>query len=180
MEKCNDNSYSEVLSEPSLRALIAEKAGELVELLSKLNYHISFAESCTAGLLSDSLASVSGASKVFEEGYVTYSDKAKVRMLGVSSDIIEVHTAVALETAKDMCEKLAFLSRAEVNISVTGYAGPRVKDEPVGLVYIGLNIKGETKVFECHFDGDRQEVRLKATLKAFSEAYLGLKNSEKL
>lgn len=113
---------------------------EVVKLLSDTDLKISTAESCTGGLLSQLITSVSGASEVFELGLCTYSDRIKNKMLGVPENILSEYSAVSAETAKAMAENLADISGADICVSVTGIAGPSggSPDKPVGTVYAGF------------------------------------------
>lgn len=133
----------------------------LVKQLTKRNASITTAESCTGGLLSGTIVNVSGASEVFHEGYVTYSDDAKQRILGVSKKTLESVGAVSEETAAQMAEGAAKAATADVALSTTGIAGPggQTDEKPVGLVYIGCHCFGRTVVEKHIFQGNRMEVR---------------------
>tara|TARA_B100001142_G_scaffold83619_1_gene84733 strand:- start:4486 stop:4959 length:474 start_codon:yes stop_codon:yes gene_type:complete len=117
---------------------------KIVNLLRKKNLKISFAESCTGGLLSSSITSVSNSSKVFTLGLVTYSNQAKINTLKISKKIIMKHGAVSYETCLLMVKNLNKISKTNISVSITGIAGPKggTKQKPVGLVYIGL-MKGK-------------------------------------
>ena len=112
----------------------------LVKKLIKKRLNISFAESCTGGMLANSITSISGASKVFNLSLVTYSNKSKIQILKVNKDIINKFGAVSHECCKAMVVNLSRISKANINISITGIAGPSggTKKKPVGLVYIGV------------------------------------------
>ena len=112
----------------------------LVKKLIKKRLNISFAESCTGGMLASSITSISGASKVFNLSLVTYSNQAKIQILKVNKDIINKFGAVSHECCKAMVVNLSKISKANINISITGIAGPGggTKQKPVGLVYIGV------------------------------------------
>ena len=129
---------------------------------------ISLAESCTGGLLASRLTDVSGISAVFERGYVTYSNNAKMELLGVAEDTLIKHGAVSEETAREMVEGLQKETRSDVCISITGIAGPNggTEEKPVGLVYIGLGYKGCVTVVKNIFHGNRMRVRHYTCLKA--------------
>ena len=113
---------------------------KLVKLLTKKKLTVSFAESCTGGLLASSITSISGSSKVFNMGLVTYSDNAKVKLLKVPKKTITKYGAVSYETCLSMVKNLSKISKSNISISITGIAGPNggTKEKPVGLVYIGL------------------------------------------
>ena len=117
----------------------------LLKILTKKKLKIAFAESCTGGMLASELTSISGASKVFSLGFVTYSNQAKINILKVKKDIIKKYGAVSPECCKAMVNNLAKISKAQINVSVTGIAGPNggTKKKPVGLVYIGIR-KGKS------------------------------------
>tara|TARA_B100001996_G_scaffold65941_1_gene47784 strand:- start:193 stop:666 length:474 start_codon:yes stop_codon:yes gene_type:complete len=120
----------------------------VVKLLSKKRLKISFAESCTGGLLSSSITSISGSSKVFTLGLVTYSNQAKINILKVPKKIIMKHGAVSYETCLSMVKNLYKISRTNISISITGVAGPNggTKQKPVGLVFIGVKKGNKTQV----------------------------------
>mgnify|MGYP001480514992 FL=1 len=124
---------------------------KVVNLLRKKALKISFAESCTGGLLSSSITSISGSSKVFTLGLITYSNQAKVKLLKVSPNILKKHGAVSYETCLSMVKNLSKISKTNVSISVTGIAGPNggTRNKPVGMVYIGL--KKGTKILVKKF-----------------------------
>ena len=113
---------------------------KIVKLLTKKKLTVSFAESCTGGLLASSITSISGSSKVFNIGLVTYSNNAKVKLLKVPKKTITKYGAVSYETCLSMLKNLSKISKSNISISITGVAGPNggSKEKPVGLVYIGL------------------------------------------
>jgi nicotinamide-nucleotide amidase len=123
-----------------------KNAQKLVKLLSKKNLKISFAESCTGGLLSSSITSISGSSKVFTIGLVTYSNQSKISLLKVNKKTILKHGAVSYETCLSMVKNLSKISKTNISVSVTGVAGPKggTKQKPVGLVYIGIKRGNKT------------------------------------
>ena len=112
----------------------------IVNLLSKKKLKISFAESCTGGLLSSSITSVSGSSKIFTLGLVTYSNQSKISILKVPKKIIQKYGAVSIQCCLSMINNLSKISKSKICISITGIAGPKggTNQKPVGLVYIGL------------------------------------------
>jgi len=113
---------------------------KVVKLLSKKKLKISFAESCTGGLLSSSITSISGSSKVFTFGLITYSNQAKIKILKIPKSIIIKNGAVSYETCLYMVKNLNKISKTNISVSITGVAGPKggTKKKPVGLVYIGI------------------------------------------
>tara|TARA_Y100000389_G_scaffold105464_1_gene102364 strand:- start:738 stop:1196 length:459 start_codon:yes stop_codon:yes gene_type:complete len=124
----------------------------LVKKLLKKKLKISVAESCTGGMLASSITSISGASKVFSLGLVTYSNQAKINVLKVNKKIIKKYGAVSTECCEAMVKNLAKISKAQINISITGIAGPNggTKSKPVGLVYIGVK-KGNRLLISKNF-----------------------------
>lgn len=134
----------------------------VVELLAQKKMTVTTAESCTGGLIAGTLVNVAGASDVLNEGYVTYSNEAKERLVGVKHETLEKYGAVSEQTAGEMAEGAAKAAGADVALSATGIAGPGggTEEKPVGLVYIGCYVNGETTVQECRFEGSRMENRL--------------------
>ncbi|HIW21591.1 MAG TPA: competence/damage-inducible protein A [Candidatus Dorea intestinavium] len=143
---------------------------EIVRLLKEKNLKVTFAESCTAGLLAGRLVNVPGASSVFEEGFITYSNEAKNKMIGVSTNTLEAHGAVSHETAKEMALGAAKKANAEAAVSITGIAGPQggTKEKPVGLVYIGVKVLDSIETREYHFTGNRTKNRESAVVKGLT------------
>lgn len=133
----------------------------VVELLVANKLTVTCAESCTGGLLSARLINVPGVSDVYKSGYVTYSNKAKRKILGVKKSTLEKYGAVSRQTAAEMAKGLAFVAKSDVAVSITGVAGPDggTEEKPVGLVYIACCVKGEVTTKEYHFSGSRQTIR---------------------
>jgi PncC family amidohydrolase len=121
---------------------------KVVKLLGKKNLKISFAESCTGGLLSSAITSISGSSKVFALGLVAYSNQSKNNILKVPKKILKNYGAVSYETCLSMVKNLSKISKTEVSLSITGIAGPKrgSRKKPVGLVYIGIKKRNKTLV----------------------------------
>ncbi len=142
----------------------------VVDLLKANNLTVTTIESCTGGMVCSRLINVPGVSEVIRTGYITYSDKAKHRHLGVKRSTLSKYTAVSAQVCEEMAQALALLSKADVICSVTGMAGPDggTEEIPVGTVFIGCNVKGKIKVNEYHFKGDRQAVREAATTEAIN------------
>lgn len=134
----------------------------IIDRLRKDKKTLSVAESCTGGLLADSFVNVSGASEVFMEGVVTYSNEAKMERLGVKKETLEKFGAVSPETAREMVLGL----KTDAGISVTGIAGPGggTPEKPVGLVYMGIRNGNEISVEKKIFKGSRRKVRERAVL----------------
>jgi PncC family amidohydrolase len=123
----------------------------VVKLLEKKKLKISFAESCTGGLLSYAITSISGSSKVFTIGLVTYSNQSKINLLKVPKNIIRKHGAVSYETCITMVKNLNKISKTNISVSITGIAGPKggTKKKPIGLVFIGIK-KGNKILVKKH------------------------------
>tara|TARA_Y100000816_G_scaffold208121_1_gene153953 strand:- start:94 stop:555 length:462 start_codon:yes stop_codon:yes gene_type:complete len=139
----------------------------LLKLLIKKKIKVSFAESCTGGLLASTVTSINGASKVFNLGLITYSNQSKIRVLKVNKNIIKKYGAVSYECCKSMVNNLAKISKANINISITGIAGPKggTKQKPVGLVYIGIKKGNKIKVNEYLFKSQKRSSIQRATVK---------------
>ena len=140
---------------------------KIVKLLTKKKLTVSFAESCTGGLLASSITSISGSSKVFNMGLVTYSNNAKVKLLKVPKKTITKYGAVSYETCLSMVKSLSKISKANITISITGIAGPNggTTAKPVGLVYIGLKKGGKIIVKKNYFKSKKRISIQKATVK---------------
>ncbi|MDC1112300.1 CinA family protein [Candidatus Pelagibacter sp.] len=139
----------------------------LVKTLTKKKLKISFAESCTGGLLASSITSISGASKIFSLGLVTYSNQSKIKFLKVNKNIIKKYGAVSRECCLAMVNNLSKISKANINVSITGIAGPNggTNQKPVGLVYIGVKRKNKTQIIKCLFKSKKRSSIQKATVK---------------
>ena len=150
---------------------------EIVDLLMKYRLKITTAESCTGGLIAAALVNVPGVSGQFEEGYITYSNEAKERLLGVSHETLARYGAVSSQTAEEMARGVQAAAGADLGLISTGIAGPDggTKEKPVGLVYLACAYK-DTVTTERHiFDGDRQTVRRASVEAALSLALRVLK-----
>ncbi len=139
----------------------------LIRVLNKKKLKISFAESCTGGLLASSITSINGASKVFNLGLITYSNQAKIKILKINKNIIKKYGAVSHECCLAMVQNLSKISKANINVSITGIAGPKggTKQKPVGLVYIGVKKGNKIEVNKCLFKGKERSSIQKATVK---------------
>ena len=117
-----------------------ELSKKVINLLRKKKLKISFAESCTGGMLASSITAIKGSSKIFTLGLITYSNQSKINILKVRRNIIIKHGAVSYETCLSMVKNLSLMSKTHVSVSITGVAGPGggTKSKPVGLVYIGV------------------------------------------
>jgi nicotinamide-nucleotide amidase len=141
---------------------------DIVAKLSALNLTVATAESCTGGLIASTIVDVPGASDCFNEGYVTYSNEAKMKNLGVLDETLMAHGAVSVETATEMAKGVRKRANADFGIASTGIAGPGggSPTKPVGLVYIACAYKDKCDVKELHLSGDRTSVRRKAANEA--------------
>ncbi len=139
----------------------------LIRLLTKKKIRISFVESCTGGLLASTITSISGASKIFDLGLVTYSNKAKIKVLKVNKNIIKKYGSVSRECCYAMVKNLSKISKANINVAITGIAGPKggTKKKPVGLVYIGLKKGKKIQVNRCFFKRKKRYLIQRATVK---------------
>ena len=139
----------------------------LIRILTKKKLKISFAESCTGGLLASSITSISGASKVFNLGFITYSNQAKIKVLKINNNIIRKYGAVSHECCYAMVKNLSRISRAKINVSITGIAGPKggTKQKPVGLVYIGVKKGNKTHIKKYLFKSKIRSSIQKASVK---------------
>lgn len=142
----------------------------IVDLLVANKLTVSTVESCTGGMIAARLINVPGVSDVFKMGHITYSNKAKKKILGVKKRTLEKHTAVSAEVAQEMVKGVEMVSKADVCVSVTGLAGPDggTAKKPVGLVYIACSVKGNVTVQEYHFNGNRAKIRENATASALT------------
>ena len=139
----------------------------LIKLLIRKKIKISLVESCTGGLLASAITSISGASKIFSLGLITYSNQAKIKILRVNKNIIKRFGAVSYECCYAMVNNLSRISKTNINVSITGIAGPRggTKKKPVGLVYIGLKKGNKIQIIKCLFKSKKRSSIQKATVK---------------
>ena len=135
--------------------------------LKKKKLKLSIAESCTGGMLASSITSISGASKIFNLGLVTYSNQAKIRILRVNKNIIKKYGAVSHQCCLAMVNNLSKISKANINVSITGIAGPKggTIQKPVGLVYIGIKKGKKVQINKCLFKNKKRSSIQKATVK---------------
>ena len=139
----------------------------LIKILTKKKLKIALAESCTGGLLASTITSISGASKIFNLGLVTYSNQAKIKILKVNKNIIKKYGAVSYECCSAMVKNLSRISRANINVSITGIAGPKggTKQKPVGLVYIGVKKGKKILINKYLFKSKKRSSIQRATVK---------------
>jgi len=152
-------------------------AKEVVKKLIQKKLKISFAESCTGGLLSSTITSISGSSKVFNIGLITYSNEAKIKILKVPKKIVTKYGAVSYECCLSMVKSLSKISKANVSISITGIAGPNggTKFKPVGLVYIGIKNGNKISVQKNLFKSKSRISIQNATTRKVLKTLLALK-----
>ena len=149
---------------------------KLVYKLIKNKIKVACAESCTGGMLSSSITSVSGSSKIFNVGLVTYSNQAKIKLLKVPKKIIKKHGAVSMQCCLSMVSNLKKISKADICISITGIAGPKggTKEKPVGLVYIGIKKGNKIKINKYFFKNKNRASIQKSTVKKAIELILNI------
>ena len=141
---------------------------QVFQELKKNEYFITTAESCTGGMIAATLINVPGMSSYYKEGYITYSNEAKMKLLQVEAEVLDKYGAVSKQVASQMAEGSAEVADSEVSVASTGIAGPDggTDQKPVGLVYLSCYVEGKITVTENYFTGDRQEIRRQATEKA--------------
>lgn len=164
--------------------IYSEKGEALEEVVHQLlldkGMNLAVAESCTGGQLAARLTSLPGISAVFHSGYVTYSNAAKMDVLGVSEKTLELYGAVSHETALEMVQGLVNRTKVDAAISITGVAGPGggTEKKPVGLVYVGVYVKGAIEIHELRMKGDRQRIQNLTVLHALNYLRKGILNLE--
>lgn len=151
----------------------------VVQLLQERHLTLTMAESCTGGLVASRIVNVSGASAVFKGGFVTYTEEAKMKCLGVSAETLKTDGVVSAKCAREMAEGAAEALGADTSVSVTGLAGPDggTDTTPVGTVFMGCTVCGTTTIREYHFAGDRARIRACAAAQALAllrECILGM------
>ena len=140
---------------------------KIINLLKRKNLNLAIAESCTGGMLSSAITSVSGSSKVFLVGFVTYSNKAKINLLKIPKKIIKKNGAVSFHCCLAMVNNLSKISKAKICISITGIAGPGggSKQKPVGLVFVGIKVKKKVTINKFIFANKGRSYIQKETVK---------------
>lgn len=141
---------------------------KLVSLLLKKGLTLAVAESCTGGIICHKLAAISGVSNVFKEGIICYSNTSKIKRLGIKQGIIKKYGAVSPNICRLMAKNITKSEKTDLGISVTGIAGPTggTPVKPVGIVYIGINIKGRITVYKYNFKGNRKTIQQKSAVGA--------------
>ena len=145
---------------------MTSKSKKIIILLKKKKLRISFAESCTGGLLSSTITSVSGSSKVFTLGLIAYSNQSKIKVLKVSKKIIRKYGSVSEQVCKAMVKNVSKIGKTNISVSITGIAGPSggTKIKPVGLVYVGIKKGNRTEVKKYLFKNKRRSYIQKAAV----------------
>ena len=143
------------------------KAKKIINLLRRRKLKIAFAESCTGGMLSSTITSISGASKVFKLGLITYSNQSKNTILKVPEKIIKKFGAVSTQCCLAMVNNLKKISKSDVAVSITGIAGPKggTRSKPVGLVFIGIKKANKVNIYKCFFKNKGRTYIQKATVR---------------
>ncbi|MFY9282779.1 MAG: CinA family protein [Miniphocaeibacter sp.] len=149
----------------------------LVSILIKKNIRISTAESITGGLVASRIVNIAGASEIFEEGYITYSDRVKNKVLGVKRETLSKYTAVSEEVCYEMLKNLKNIAKTDSVIVTTGYAGP---GENAGLAFVGINLFNYFIIKKINVKGGRNEIRKKISNIALFELYRICKNQYKI
>lgn len=168
IEKLEDYYFGE--DDESLESLVASQ-------LTAKGLKIAIAESCTGGLLSNTLTNIPGSSDFFDRAYITYSNEAKIKELNVKSSTLEQYGAVSENTAIEMVEGVFFKTNVDLAISITGIAGPSggTIDKPVGLVYIAFKYKEQVSVVTRIFSGNRLDIKNKVVKFILFEIFRKLK-----
>jgi nicotinamide-nucleotide amidase len=140
---------------------------KIISILTKKKFKISLAESCTGGLLSSTITSVAGSSKVFTMGLITYSNQSKITLLKIPKNILQKYGAVSVQCCLLMVNNLTKISKSKICISITGIAGPKggTQQKPVGLVYIGIKIGKKVVINKCNFKNKGRIYIQKQTVK---------------
>lgn len=175
---CHD--FEEIMDDYIISTSNESIQEKVYQELKRLGYHISFAESCTGGMLASMLVDVAGSSAVMNESYVTYSEDAKMKILGVKKDTIDKYDVVSNMVAIEMANGLAFKTGSEVAVSVTGYAGPTggTKEKPVGTVCFSIIINNHEWTYERFFKTDRNTLRQKTSMLIYYYLYENLKRTK--
>ena len=152
---------------------------KIISSLERKKMKLSIAESCTGGMLSSTITSIGGSSKVFTMGLVTYSNQAKTSLLKIPEKIIKKYGAVSVQCCLAMVNNLSKISNSKACVSITGIAGPKggSKQKPVGLVYIGVRVRKKVVVSKCNFKNKGRNFIQKETVKKSLNLLSNLINS---
>lgn len=147
-------------------------ASQLLNLCRAHGLRLTTAESCTGGMLASVITTISGASDVYEMGFITYSNEAKYQMIGVDTELLDTYGAVSEETARAMAKGALDRANADIALAITGIAGPTggTGEKPVGLVYVACAMREQTVCNKHIFRGNRQRIRLHACSEALEMA----------
>ena len=169
--------FEEIMEEYIISYKNEEIEEKVFEELKRLNYKISFAESCTGGLLASKLINVAGSSAVLDKSFITYSEEAKCEILGVNKETIDKYGVVSLETAVEMVKGVCLKGNCNIGVSVTGYAGPTggTIDTPVGTVWYAIKINDEIYTYKKLFKSPRNTFREKTMMIIYYHLYQALK-----
>lgn len=159
--------------------MMIDYSPEAFRMLKNRGEKVSFAESLTGGLIAATFIANSGASSAIDESYVTYAAESKMRILGVEAETVDTVGVVSDRCAREMAEGVRRISGADWGVSATGLAGPDGGTDalPVGTVFIGVSGGGKTIARECHFTGDRMEIRMQAVQTAFQSLIESMKTT---
>jgi len=152
---------------------------QVVNLLKKNKLTLSTAESCTGGLIANYITNHSGASNIYTGGFVTYSNKAKIKLLNINANIIKKYGAVSKETVLEMSKKSLLITNSDISVAVSGIAGPNggTLEKPVGLVHHSISRNNSTEHIKIIYKGDRQHVRQQTAITCFNMLIKELKKS---
>ena len=158
-----EKDFLEILKRYCIGAATAEINQQVVAELKKQKMTVAVAESCTGGMLASAIIDVPGASIVFQEGFVTYSNESKIKRLKVKPATIATYGAVSAECVEEMVQGLQEATGADIAIAITGIAGPEggSADKPVGTTFIGISIKNKNYIYPCNFSGNREKIRIR-------------------
>jgi len=155
-------------------------SNSIVKGCREISWKLTTAESCTGGIISAAITSVSGSSKIFDQGFIVYSDEAKSTSLEISSDLINIHGAVSSAIAKEMALAALKKTNADISIAVTGIAGPEggTKEKPVGLIYLAIGVKNQIeKIIELRLSGTRDQIRLETAKISLEQCLESISNN---
>ena len=187
--KADNEAAARKLMKPVIRELKVRFGGHIyttdeqttleeavVQLLKEQQLSLTTVESCTGGLFTGRLVNVQGASEVLKQGFITYSNKAKRKLIGVKKLTLKEFGAVSEKTAKEMAKGAILTTGSDVAVAITGIAGPDggTKEKPVGLVYIAVSVKGNLRVEKYHFTGNRAKIRESAVVAALTLLRTGI------
>ena len=173
------NTFQEILGEHVIENGSISLVSQIAATLNERHEHISVAESCTGGMLASMIVDEPGVSSIFEEGFITYSDAAKIKYLQVHQDTLEQFGAVSAQTVTEMLFGLHKNTQSDLCIAISGISGPDggTTEKPVGTTVIGVSYHGKTEVVKVHLRGNRSMIRTRACFYALWRAYLMIQKS---